>query len=119
MLVDVRQTPISRKRGFSKRVLAAALAEHSIDYLHLPALGNPKDNRDAFHRDDAALARGRERYFAHLEEVGRLAYDELVDLAHRRPVALLCFEHDDRHCHRGCITDLARREHPEISVLPL
>jgi hypothetical protein len=32
----------------SKRKLAAALADAGIDYMHLPALGNPKDNRQPF-----------------------------------------------------------------------
>ncbi|HEX8508590.1 MAG TPA: DUF488 domain-containing protein [Propionibacteriaceae bacterium] len=45
VLVDVRLTPLSRKPGLSKKRLASTLAEHGIDYLHLPALGNPKDNR--------------------------------------------------------------------------
>jgi hypothetical protein len=32
----------------SKRKLAAALGEAGIGYVHLPALGNPKDNREPF-----------------------------------------------------------------------
>lgn len=118
LLVDVRQTPMSRKRGFSKRLLAAALAERSIDYLHLPALGNPKDNREGFHRA-SSLARARERYFAHLDAQGRPAYDEVVDLARQRRIVLLCLEHDDHNCHRRCITDLVAQEHPGLSLLRL
>jgi hypothetical protein len=60
VLVDVRLTPLSRKPGLSKRRLAAALAAAGVDYLHLPALGNPRDNRDAFRqRDPASRARFR------------------------------------------------------------
>src|SRR4030095_2585940 len=70
LLVDVRQTPMSRKHGFSKRTLAAALAARSIDYLHLPTLGNPRDNRAPFH-GGASLAGGRQRSLAHLEANGR------------------------------------------------
>jgi uncharacterized protein (DUF488 family) len=118
VLVDVRQTPMSRKRGFSKRLLAEALAGRSIDYVHLPALGNPKDNRAAFHRD-SSLARGRERYLAHLEATGRPAYDEVVALARARRAVLLCLEHDGTHCHRSCILDLVHTEHPDIPLLAL
>jgi len=118
LLVDVRQTPMSRKRGFSKRLLAEALAVRSIGYLHLPALGNPKDNRDGFHRA-SSLARARERYFAHLEAQGRPAYDEVVELARQRRVVLLCLEHDDHSCHRRCIIDLATEEHPDLSLFRL
>ncbi len=44
-VVDVRELPLSRKKGFSKRALAAALAAHDIEYLHMPALGCPKPIR--------------------------------------------------------------------------
>ena len=54
VLADVRLTPLSRKPGLSKRRLAAALAGAGIKYVHLPALGNPQDNREAFRRGDPA-----------------------------------------------------------------
>lgn len=47
VLVDVRLTPLSRKPGLSKRQLADALAAAGVEYVHLPALGNPKDNRES------------------------------------------------------------------------
>lgn len=34
-LVDVREIPISRKKGFSKTTLSQFLREYDIDYLHL------------------------------------------------------------------------------------
>ncbi|WP_252446038.1 DUF488 domain-containing protein [Pseudonocardia humida] len=46
LLIDVRLTPLSRKRGLSKRGLTEHLAAAGIEYLHLRALGNPVDNRD-------------------------------------------------------------------------
>src|SRR5437773_2633547 len=52
VLVDVRLTPLSRKPGLSKRRLAALLADAGIRYVHLGALGNPKDNREAFRTGD-------------------------------------------------------------------
>lgn len=47
-LVDVRLTPVSRKRGFSKSALAQALAGAGISYEHRRELGNPKVNRAGF-----------------------------------------------------------------------
>ncbi len=61
VLVDVRLTPLSRKPGMSKRQLADALTAVGVEYLHLPALGNPRDNRDAFRQGDP---RGRARFRA-------------------------------------------------------
>ena len=47
VLVDVRAIAASRRRGFAKTALRAALEDGGISYLHVPALGNPKDGREA------------------------------------------------------------------------
>ncbi|MDQ3504076.1 MAG: DUF488 domain-containing protein [Actinomycetota bacterium] len=52
MLLDVRLNAISRKPGFSKKRLTAALAAVGIGYRHARALGNPRDNREPFHSAD-------------------------------------------------------------------
>jgi uncharacterized protein (DUF488 family) len=54
LLVDVRLTPLSRRRGFSRTSLSAELQEAGIDYRHEPELGNPRNNRDSFRRGDVA-----------------------------------------------------------------
>lgn len=115
VLVDVRLTPISRKKGFSKTALSAALNEAGIEYLHVRELGNPKENRDPFRNGQAAV--GRRVFLAHLNNGSRSAYDDVVELARTRRIALLCVEHDDRQCHRGCITDQAQNENPVLSVV--
>ena len=53
-LVDVRAVPSSRKPGFSRRQLEAAVLEAGMQYTHLRALGTPKPGRDAARRGDAA-----------------------------------------------------------------
>ncbi|MBX9699518.1 MAG: DUF488 domain-containing protein, partial [Acetobacteraceae bacterium] len=47
VLADVRAIANSRKPGFSKRSLAAALEEAGIAYWHIPALGTPAAGREA------------------------------------------------------------------------
>src|SRR6201995_1038511 len=47
LLVDTRAVAASRKPGFSKRQLAAALDEQGIGYLHLQKLGTPHEGRPA------------------------------------------------------------------------
>jgi uncharacterized protein (DUF488 family) len=102
-VVDVRLNPVSRKRGFSKRQLAARLESAGIDYVHLPALGNPRDNRAAFRAGDPdARARFRRR----LEEAEAVAaLDELARLADAGVVAVLCLEADHDECHRSAVVD--------------
>ena len=41
-VVDVRELPLSRKKGFSKSAFCAALSAPGIAYLHAPALGCQK-----------------------------------------------------------------------------
>src|SRR5262245_18241279 len=102
-LVDVRLTPISRKTGLSKHRLALRLQRVGIDYLYLPQLGNPRDNRAAFRRRDAdAVA----RYSAVLRAPeARTALAQLVDLTQRHDIALMCFEHNASECHRALVAD--------------
>ena len=103
-VVDVRLNPISRKPGFSKKALGAALAAEGLQYLHLPALGNPKDNRAGF--ADVAGADGRvarRRYRAEVIESpgARAALHRLAELDVQGGAVLLCFEADARTCHRA------------------
>ncbi|HEY0357939.1 MAG TPA: DUF488 domain-containing protein [Mycobacteriales bacterium] len=115
VLADVRLNPLSRKRGLSKRGLAAALADAGIEYVHLPALGNPKDNRDAFRRGDpAAWARYRAQFETPPADD---ALDELTELARERRVALLCYEHDHASCHRSAVADELLRRDPSLGPI--
>jgi uncharacterized protein (DUF488 family) len=69
-LVDVRLHASSRTPGFSKGRLSAALDEAGITYRHLPALGNPRDNRAGFR---AGRPEALARYRARLDGEGRVA----------------------------------------------
>jgi uncharacterized protein (DUF488 family) len=110
VVVDVRLTPVSRKRGFAKRALAATLAEAGIGYRHLPALGNPQANRAGFAATGTELNRARARYAALLERPeAQAALAEITELARTGTVALLCFEADERHCHRHVLLESLAR----------
>ncbi|WP_026316247.1 DUF488 family protein [Actinokineospora enzanensis] len=111
-LVDVRLTPLSRKRGFSKRALAEAAASVGIDYVHLRGLGNPKENRPGFAGDATALAAARANY-RDLVTADTAAGDlaRIAKLAAAGPVALLCFEADEQRCHRHVLLDLVGVRH--------
>jgi len=47
-LIDVRELPISRRRGFNKAALSTALLTSGVRYSHVRAAGNPyrKAKRD-------------------------------------------------------------------------
>lgn len=104
VVVDVRLTPVSRKRGFSKRALAEHLESAGIRYEHLRALGNPKENRAGFAGGDEELRTAVERYATLLaDEHAIAALDRVTDLATSRRVAVLCFEASDHRCHRQVV----------------
>lgn len=100
-LVDVRELPLSRKRGFSKRALASALSEHGIAYAHMPALGCPKPIRDRLKRD-GNWARYVRDFNKHLSKQGA-SINELANIAHATTSCLLCFEADFTRCHRSLV----------------
>lgn len=107
-LVDVRELPISRRRGYAKTALGAAMSEVGIEYVHMRALGNPKPFRDLYKSGRAA--EGRERYQHHLLSEGREALDALVPRLRDKRTALMCVEHDPSTCHRTVILDALRDE---------
>jgi len=116
-VADVRLNAISRKKGFSKTRLTAALAEAGIDYRHLSALGNPKDNRPPFWEGRPAEGQAAFRRLL-ADDPAPGALEELFTLAARQSVAVLCFEQDEERCHRKVICDIARAEHG-LDVVPL
>lgn len=103
-LVDVRLTPISRKRGLSKTALREAVTAAGIGYEHLPALGNPKHNRPGFAGDDRQLREAREVYRGLLSDPrAQEALLALIERSHQSKIGLLCFEADEERCHRQVI----------------
>ncbi len=103
-IIDVRELPLSRRRGFSKNVLASALAELGINYLHLKSLGDPKLGREAARSGD--IAGFRRIYGRHL--AGNEAKAGLADAmaaARKATSSLLCYERDHADCHRSIIAD--------------
>jgi uncharacterized protein (DUF488 family) len=104
VVIDVRLNAISRKPGLSKSRLSASLRQVGIEYVHLRALGNPRDNREPFW--SGRIADGVRRFRLFLSEPGPAAeLTLLVELAESRRVAVLCFERDHDRCHRQVVTD--------------
>lgn len=117
MVVDVRDVPVSRKRGFSKTVLSELLAARGFQYLHLKALGDPKEGRDAAKRGD--LTSFQRIFGNHLKtREAQTAIQQALDEAARLRICLLCYERDHKYCHRAMVVDeMKHREDLEIRHL--
>ncbi len=103
-LVDVRALANSRKPGFAKGALSAALEEAGIGYLHLRALGTPAEGRQAVRSGRPEVM--RRIFAAHLAGTeAQAALANLSDLARRQRVCLLCLEDDPRQCHRTLVAE--------------
>lgn len=102
-IIDVRELPLSRRRGFSKRALSEALQQKGISYTHLKELGDPKPGREAARRGD--FAEFRRIYKQHLRKVSsQEALAVVADLAAKQRSCLLCYERDSVHCHRSIVS---------------
>ena len=101
-LVDVRELPLSRKKGFSKSALAAAVEAAGISYMHVPELGCPRDIRRDYY-SDGDWSRYKKRFNAYLGGQ-RVTLKRLVGIAKGSRACLVCFEADHQLCHRSLIT---------------
>ena len=109
---DVRLTPASRRPGFTKKTLAAALEVAGIEYVHLPQLGNPRDNRNGYQdsADSPAGLQARQVFLTSLSsDVANEAVDEIVAEARKNFVAVMCYEQSELNCHRKQVLDVIRR----------
>lgn len=114
-VIDVRALPLSRRPGFSKSPLKAALEQAGIEYVHLKALGTPPDGR-------AAARAGRHAdlkriYSGQLELPEAIAQSaQMLALAREKPSALLCMERDPAECHRNLLLNAVA---PQAEVVHL
>lgn len=100
-IVDVRELPLSRKKGFSKTALAECLKQAGIAYLHMPALGCPKPIRNRY-REDGNWQTYTRDFLAYLE-TQESTVRQLAGFAQASTACLICFEADFNLCHRSYV----------------
>lgn len=105
-VVDIRELPLSRKPGFSKKALASVLNLSGCGYVHMVDLGCPKPVRDRY-REDGNWKRYTEGFLKYLRTQGA-AIVELSDLVNSSNCALLCYEADFNFCHRSMVANAVR-----------
>lgn len=118
VLVDVREIPLSRKKGFSKSLLAETLEDNGIGYQHIKALGSPKPIRDRLKSDwdyDAFFS----AYDDYLETQDE-ALDALGEIIEdHRKVCLMCFESSHDQCHRSHVAKRIAQNFQDLNVEPV
>lgn len=106
LLIDVRTVPRSRRNPqFNRENLPASLAAAGVGYWHLPGLGGLRRPRP----DSRNLAWENEGFRGFADYMGtpefEAALDELLELARRERVAIMCAEAVPWRCHRSLIAD--------------
>ena len=116
-VVDVRDLPLSRRAGFSKRQLCAGVESAGMRYIHLRALGTPPEGREANKR------RQWKRFWRIVDDKlataeAEHALQELARIATAAPTCLLCYEADWRICHRRRVGEILGERHG-FTIRPL
>ncbi len=105
-VVDIRELPLSRKPGFSKKALANLLNLSGFEYTHMVELGCPRPVRQRY-REDGDWKRYTAGFLTYLA-TQRAAIVELSALALSSNCVLLCYEADFNFCHRSMVADAVR-----------
>ncbi len=97
-LIDVREIPLSRKRGFSKSALKQRLDDEHIEYVHYKALGSPSEIRYKLKQDwdYNYFFEAFSDYLTGQMDVIKDVYRHLSNGVN----CLMCFEHNHEECHR-------------------
>ncbi len=116
LLADVRHNPFSMNFSFVKSKLAAHLSQAGIEYAHFPELGIAGEKRKGLKtpEDYARLFGDYERNTLREAED---ALSALAGLGRTKRAALMCFEHEEKNCHRGVIAEALRRSGTEVAPL--
>lgn len=106
ILIDVREIPNSRKKGFSKSALEKALKENNIKYVHFKELGSPKEIRVKLHKDN-----DYSYFFTEYRKYLNTQYETLdiinTAISNNKSLhfCLMCFEKNWEECHRSIVAE--------------
>jgi uncharacterized protein (DUF488 family) len=105
-VLDVREYPVSRKPGFSKKSFAQRLEAAGIAYQHSPPLGCPKPIR-ARYKIDSDWANYSKDFRAYIRTQEAILTELVADAAQQR-ICMVCYEADASFCHRSLIAEAAQ-----------
>ena len=106
-VIDVRELPLSRKKGFSKNKLANRLSAERIDYRHFKALGSPRQLRFKLRKD-----KDYNYFFAAMDKYLNSQVDALrkvYEFMQNKTCCLLCYEKELEKCHRKMVAEQLKK----------
>jgi uncharacterized protein (DUF488 family) len=109
-LVDVRITPISRKKDYNKRALSVKLEEAGIEYIHLKEAGNP------YYKQNSDIQKCLGLYSNYLQNNPRIILNIANELS-RKSSAVLCYEREYSICHRNILLNKLQQQDNTLEVV--
>jgi uncharacterized protein (DUF488 family) len=107
VLVDVRHYPGSRFcPQFGKVRLKNNLVRNGIDYIHLVSLGGRRSANKESHQNDGWRSPQFKGYADYMQTPEfKEGLRELIDIAKKKTVAIMCSEAVPWRCHRSLVGD--------------
>jgi uncharacterized protein (DUF488 family) len=102
-LIDIREVPLSRKKGFSKSQLKKLLESNNIEYIHLKELGSPSSIRHQLKRNND-YNKFCLNYLRYLES-NQKSIEKLYEYLFDKVSCLMCFERSAKYCHRSVVAE--------------
>ncbi len=103
-VLDVRESPFSRKPGFSKGSLSCALEARGIRYMHFRELGTPRPLREQV-KSDGDYRRFLQKMQEHLA-FQQEGIERACSHVGRMTCCLFCYENSPDMCHRKIAANL-------------
>lgn len=108
-IIDVRYNPVTRRYGFHKSTLARLCKLLDIEYIHLPELGIPGEQREhlvTLADYQTLFQHYRASILPHQSTAMATAVRALTSI----PSALLCMEADPARCHRSHLAEVLAQQ---------
>ena len=119
VVIDVRQNPISRKKGFSRSGLHEFLKSNDVEYIHECELGVPIELRKQLKSGEKDIKSYLNCFRKHLTSHTE-TLDRLYDLASKKRCCLICVEQLPEECHRSVVAEAIKsRNGHKVKVVHL
>ena len=115
IVVDIRELPLSRKKGFSKTQLINILKRSGMGYEHIAKLGSPRLIRHELRKEDGDYITFFNKYRTYVR--GRhFEIQKIIDMAKTEVICIMCFEEDCELCHRTIVADEIQKIMPQAKI---
>jgi len=115
-LMDVRELPLSRKKGFSKTLLQKRLENEGLSYVHIKELGSPREIRQKLKEDSdyGSFFNDFSKYLEDKQDKVNEISEYLLDKIN----CLMCFEQSADKCHRSIVAEnMVRQSDNKLGIV--